>query len=204
MMARPRPQIETNSEALVITQLLDQHLQGDGQAMDALLPLIYQRLLRMARAQRSRTGLPQSVLNTTMLVHEAWLKLFGDHDAARSYHDRSHFYAICSRVMRQVVIDFHRRASSERRGGQAVHVELSDDALKAHEDPIDVALVVEALDELAKLDERMVSVFEMAHFVGMETAEIAQTTGLGVRCVQRDLQRAKAWLSYLLQAEQIR
>ncbi len=139
-----------------------------------------------------------TLLDTTSLVHESYLKLVGN--AALAVEDRHHFFAYASRVMRSVIVDFARARLAERRGGDADHVVLDtglSDKLAAPEN--DVLRVHEALEVLAEADERLAQVVEMRYFGGMTEVEIAEALGLSERTVRRSWEKARLLLMAALQ-----
>jgi RNA polymerase sigma factor (TIGR02999 family) len=175
-----------------LTTLLAAARQGDAHAAGAAFSLLYADLRRLARA-RLRQHQTMTLLDTTSLVHEAYLKLVGAQ--ALPVEDRRHFFAYASRVMRSVIVDFARARQAERRGGDAEHLVLDTalgDKLAAPES--DVLRVHEALDVLAQADERLAQVVEMRYFGGLSEAEIAQALGLSERTVRRDWERARLLL----------
>lgn len=161
---------------------------------ERLLALVYDDMLRIARAQlnRHRRG---NTLDTRALVNEAYLKLFDG--TGLDYANRTHFYATVARAMRQVVIDYARSRLTERRGGDVERVDL--DALESHALPVDaqaeqLIAIDAALHKLAHLDERLVKVLELRFFAGLEVSEIAALLGLSEPTIKRDTRAAKAFL----------
>ncbi len=179
-----------------VTQLLDASRRGDPQAMDQLFGLLYQDLRHLAHSRLKRNG-AVTLLDTTALVHESWLRLFqaGSIEAA----DRNHFMGYAAQVMRSIVVDFVRRRSADRRGGGAPHVELDEQAMQVT-DPREreVLQVHEALEELAQIDEKLVRVVEMRYFAGLTEAEVAEALGRSVRSVARDWEKARLFLASTL------
>jgi len=180
-----------------ITSLLKRVNAGDAGARDQLFGHLYADLHRLAHA-RMRQSETITVLDTTSLVHEAYLKFnqAGDLD----FVDRGKFFAYAASVMRAVVIDAVRARRAERRGGDAVHVALDTqigDSKPASED--DILRVHDALGELAKLDARLVSVVEMRYFAGLTEADIASALGVAERTVRRDWEKARTLLFAALQ-----
>jgi len=180
-----------------VTVLLEAVQRGDDGAVERLFALLYDDLRKLAHARLRRSG-GLTLLDTTSLVHESYLKLLNSGSLEAS--DRGQFMSYAARVMRSVVVDFVRRRSADRRGGDAVHVEL-DTEVASLTDPREreIIRINEALDELAKIDERMVKVVEMRYFAGMTEAEIADALGVTDRTVRRDWQKAR-----LLLAESLR
>jgi len=175
-----------------LTTLLAAARQGDAQAAGEAFSLLYGDLRRLARA-RLRQHQTMTLLDTTSLVHEVYLKLVGAQ--ALPVADRRHFFAYASRVMRSVIVDFARARLAERRGGDAEHLVLDTalgDRLAAPEN--DVLRVHEALDVLAQADGRLAQVVEMRYFGGLSEAEIAATLDVSERTVRRDWERARLLL----------
>jgi RNA polymerase sigma factor (TIGR02999 family) len=163
---------------------------------DALTPAIYAELRRLARARLGGGG-RSVVLETTALVHEAFLRLHGAGKV--TLEDRSHFLAYAATAMRSVVIDYVRRRQSEKHGGEAQHITLDTalgETLGATDD--EILDVHEALESLAKIDERLVRVVEMRYFAGLTDAEIAASLGVTDRTVRRDWDRARLLLAGML------
>lgn len=170
----------------------------DAEGRDRLLALVYEDMLRIARAQlrRQRAG---HTLDTRALVNEAYLKLFDG--GSMDYANRSHFFATAARAMRQVAIDYARARLAERRGGGAEHVDL--DALEGQPLPVDaqaeqLLAIDAALDALAALDERLVKVVELRFFAGLEVKDIAALLEVSEPTIKRDTRAAKAFLQQRL------
>ena len=180
-----------------ITQLLRDARQGDRAAADQVVAQLYTDLQRMARRHVRDAG-HMTLLDTTALVHEAWLRLAGGQGA--EFPDRRHFLAYAAQAMRSVVIDLVRARQAQRRGGGLAHVTL--DTAVAEQLPQgddDVLRVHEALDELAQLEPRLAQVVEMRYFAGLREQEIAEALGVTERTVQRDWQKARLFLSISLE-----
>lgn len=174
-----------------VTRLLHDVGAGDRAAFDRLMPVVYVELRRIAQAQmrRERSDL---TLQTTGLVHEAYLKLV---DRAQvDWHGRAHFYSIAARAMRQILVDHARRRGAEKRGGDRQRTSLTGKPLGLDDDPHELLALDRALDALAQQDESLRQVVEMRFFGGMSEKEIADVRGVSVRTVQRDWVRARAWL----------
>ena len=175
-----------------ITEQLEALRQGgDPAAWDRLVPLVYSELRAIAHRQlhREQGG---HTLSTTALVHEAYLKLAGQHHV--DWRDRAHFFAIAATVMRRVLIDYARRRC---RGKNVTAVEEAEPAAEARADVL-VALD-EALTRLAALDERLVRVVECRFFGGLTEEETAISLGVTARTVRRDWTKAKGWLRRALE-----
>jgi len=188
--------VEQQTQGGHVVELLAAIRRGEAGAADALFSLLYPDLRQMAHARLRRSGnLP--LLDTTGLVHEAYMRLFkaGTLEAG----DRTQFMCYAARVMRSVVVDFVRRRAAERRGGDVVHVELEESAVAAA-DPREreVVRIDEALEELAAIDERLVRVVEMRYFAGMTEEQVAEALGLSRRSVTRDWEKARLFLAVAL------
>lgn len=170
-----------------VTRLLASVRDGERGALDHLLPLVYDELRRLARAQMRREFGP-ATLDATGLVHEAYLKLAGRGVDAEN---RAHFLSIAARAMRQVLVDHARRRKSAKRGGEWSRTTLSGTAEPLDLEPEDVLALDRALEQL---DPRQRQVVECRFFAGMEETEIASVLGVSERTVRRDWVKARAWL----------
>lgn len=180
-----------------ITELLQAASAGDRAAADRAFALLYADLQRLARS-RLRRASDLTLLDTTALVHESFLRLQGGAQGP-AFPDRHHFLAYAAKVMRAVVVDVVRARQAERRGGGAEHLPLDTEVvgdLAAHDD--EVLRVHEALDELATLEPRLAQVVELRYFGGLTEPEIAASLGVTERTVQRDWQKARLFLSVAL------
>jgi RNA polymerase sigma factor (TIGR02999 family) len=175
-----------------LTTLLAAARQGDERAAGAAFSLLYDELRRLARA-RLREHRTMTLLDTTSLVHESYLKVVGA--AALPVQDRHHFFAYASKVMRSVIVDFARARLAERRGGDADKIVL-DTALgeRLAAPQSDVLRVHEALEVLARADERLAQVVEMRYFGGLTEPAIAEALGLSERTVRRAWEKARLLL----------
>ena len=175
-----------------ITELLKQMGDGDTAACNALYETLYPDLRRLARA-RLRRNETITLLDTTGLVHEAYLRLLNAHEL--EFPDRGRFFAYASNVMRSIVVDEVRKRHAERRGGDAVHVELETDLADAAQgDEDQIIRVHEALDELSAMDPRLARVVEMRYFGGLTELDIADALGVAERTVRRDWDKARTLL----------
>jgi RNA polymerase sigma factor (TIGR02999 family) len=179
-----------------ITHLLQAH-GGDTDALDRLVPLVYEDLRRVARAQLRRYR-PSDSMNTTGLVHEAYLRLVDQSRA--SYRDRGHFFAVCAVAMRQIVIDYARRRGRRKRGGDQVVVTLDDAADPVAQEAEQLLDIDAALQRLARIDGRLARVVECRFFAGLNETETAEALGISVRTAQREWFKARAWLRAELRA----
>lgn len=181
-----------------ITQLLVLARGGDRAAECALMDLVYNELRQIA-ARYVRKERRDNAFRPTDLVHEAYAKLAGEHRP--ELHNRSHFYAVASNVMRRILMDYARAQSSAKRGGGRMRVQAGE-FLLAGSVPLEMVVYVgEALDELAKFDSRQCAIVEMRFFGGLTDEEIARVLGISSRTVKRDWSIAKAWLYSRLQGK---
>jgi RNA polymerase sigma-70 factor, ECF subfamily len=178
-----------------ITELLLAHGRGDAAAFGRLLPLVYDDLRRAARAQlRRRTGMRS--LDTTALVHEAYLRLVDEHRAG--WQNRGHFLAVSAMAMRQILVDHARARRRDKRGGDAPHEPIDEATAAVQYDAERMLLLDNALAKLAGEDERLVRLVECRHFAGFTEQETAEALGTSLRTVQRDWLKARAWLRQYL------
>ena len=176
-----------------VTGLLHAWQQGDRDAFDRLVPLVYDELRSLARAQLRRDA-GQWTLQATALVHEAYVRLAG---AEVSWQSSGHFFAIAAKVMRQVLVDEARRRQAEKRGGgvrplELAPLEVAPDGTEAEEE---LLALDQALTRLAELDARRAEVVELRYFAGMTIEETSRVLGFSHATVERDLKLARAWLS---------
>lgn len=165
---------------------------GDETAAAEAFSLLYDELRRLAAA-RLRPHRTLTLLNTTSLVHESFLRLAAQQDLPLA--DRQHFFAYASRVMRSVIVDYARARAAERRGGGAEHVVLDTGLSEQIAAPENDALRVhEAMESLEKADPRLARVAEMRFFGGLSEAEIAESLGVSERTVRRDWEKARLLL----------
>ena len=174
-----------------ITRLLRAYEAGDEEAFNRLVPLVYDELRGIARGQRRR-GPGLASLDTTALVHEAYLKLASAEELSIS--DRGHLLAVAASAMRQVLIDHARARLRAKRGAGQAMAELEENDLPVAYSPEWLIDLDRALSLLRRQDQRLVSVFECRFFGGLNAGETAEALGLSLRTVQRDWMRARAWL----------
>ena len=176
-----------------ITGLLRELSQGRAGVLDRLMPIVYDKLRRIAHAQL-RGERPEHTLNTTALVNEAYLKLVNVRQV--EWRDRAHFFAVAARLMRRILIDYARARQREKRGGDAVHVPLAE----AQDIPLgraadDLLALDEALARLETQSERQCRVVGCRCFAGMTVEETAAALGISVATVKRDWTFSRAWLN---------
>jgi len=179
------------SPSSTITDCLVALRGGDRDAMDVLFPAVYDQLRAIAH-NALRGERPDHTLGTTGLVHEAWFKLV---DQTRvEVRDRSHFFRVAARAMRQILVDYARRRGAVKRGGRLRPMTLEDGEVPAEERAEALIAVDEALERLAAHDAALARVVECRFFAGLSEEETAEATGASLRTVQRQWRRAKAWL----------
>lgn len=176
-----------------VTRLLVEWRQGDEAALARLIPIVYGELRRVASAHL-RGEHTARTLQTTALVHEAYLRLVGLD--RMTLHNRTHFFAMAARLMREILVDHARRRNAAKRGAgiTVLGLEGVDAGAGAESAVVDVIALDEALDDLAALDQRLCRVVELRFFAGLSIAEAAEALGVSTATVERDWTVAKAWL----------
>ena len=175
-----------------ITQLLKDWSEGNQAALDELMPLVYEELRRQA-SQYLRKERQGHTLQTTALIHEAYLRLAGQNEI--EWQNRNHFFAIASTAMRRILVDHARTRHREKRGGNAEDIPL-DDALMigVSQKSVDLVALDEALVRLERLDPRQAKVVELRFFSGLTNEETAKVLAVSNATVRNDWAMAKAWL----------
>jgi RNA polymerase sigma-70 factor (ECF subfamily) len=174
-----------------VTSLLEAWGRGEEGALQALIPVVYDELRKIARRHMAGER-PSHTLQTTALIHEVYVRLVDVSSA--SVHNRAHFLALCARLMRNVLVDFARSRQYHKRGGGALHVEL-DEALHVAPGPQpDLIGIDDALKQLAVFDPRKSQVVELRFFGGLTVEETAEALDVSRETVLRDWKLAKAWL----------
>lgn len=183
--------------AIEITRFLRQWREGDREAFDAMLPHVYERLRAIARA-RLHAERPDHTLDTSALVHEAYLRMTAG--TTPDIQDRAHFFAVAATAMRRVLIDHAKQRLAQKRGGDAVHVPLDaavwgveGTAATAHPDAL--LSLDDSLTRLAALYPRHAKAIELRYFAGLTLDETAQVLGSSAPTVMRDVRFAQAWLA---------
>jgi RNA polymerase sigma factor (TIGR02999 family) len=187
-----------SGQSAEITRLLKAWGRGDAAALERLTPLVYEQLHRMARGYM-RSERPGHTLQATALVNEAFVRLVDARDL--NWTDRAHFFAVCARVMRRILVDAARSRAAIKRGGQADRVEhsteISLDDLPAPGAAMSaqVCALDEALNALTRIDPRRAQVIELRFFGGLTVEETAQVLQVSPQTVMRDWKLARAWLA---------
>jgi len=181
-------------EAGPTTDQIRRAQQGDEAALRSVFDATYTELRTLARA-RLRRGSRNTLLDTTSLVHEAFLKFANS--GRLLIGDRQHFLRYASHVMRSVIVDFVRERSAERRGGGALHVTLDSEVVgdESSMDEDEILGIHAALEELARVDPQLVELVEMRYFAGMTDTEVAAALGINDRTVRRNWQKARLILA---------
>jgi RNA polymerase sigma factor (TIGR02999 family) len=174
-----------------VTQLLRAWGQGDSQALRQLTPLVYEELYRRAHWHMARENAGHT-LQATALVNEIYVRMVDLRGV--SWRDRAHFFAISSRLIRQVLIDAARSRHAQKRGGHSPHVEVDEALLVSAEPRADIIALDDALSVLATIDPRKSQVVELRFFGGLDIEETAEVLRVSPETVKRDWKLAKAWL----------
>jgi RNA polymerase sigma factor (TIGR02999 family) len=178
-----------NDEPSQVAKLLEQWRQGDEEALHALVPLVYKELRRLAHYYL-RSERPDHTLQSTALVHEAYLRLVGAQPVPQN---QSHFIAVASRLMRQVLVDYARgRKATKRDGGCRIGIEGIE--IPVNNEDSELLALDRALDELSSIDERQAKIVEMKFFGGLSAPEISEALGISRATVDRDWAVARVWL----------
>jgi RNA polymerase sigma factor (TIGR02999 family) len=180
-----------------LTELLQEWSDGSREALDAIMPLVYEELHRQAHHYLRRER-AEHTLQTTALVNEAYLKLVGQNRV--EWQNRSHFFGIAANIMRRILVDYAKTKHRRKRGGVAEDLPLEEVFYVAskEEDEVDLLLLDRALNELAQLDERQAKIVELRFFSGLSIAETAEVLNISPATVKRDWNMAKAWLHHEL------
>ncbi len=174
-----------------VTQLLRAWGDGNQQALDKLIPLVYKQLHQAAHRYMAREQ-PGHTLQTTALVNEVYLRLVDIREIR--WQDRAHFFAICARLMRRTLTDLARSRRTRKRGGDVTQISLDEGRIGSREPRADLLALDDALDNLAKLDPRKSQLVELRFFGGLSVKETAEVLKVSERTVANDWKLARAWL----------
>lgn len=174
-----------------VTELLIQWRKGDQQALNQLMPLVYDELRKLA-SRYLRRERPGHTLQTTALVHEAYLKLVDQRDA--NWENRLQFFAVAARLMRRILVDYARGRCASKRGGDVYKLSLDEALVPSEEKDGELLALDEALDRLAAIDSQQSRVVELRVFAGLTLEETAEALNISPRTVRREWTMAKAWL----------
>jgi len=174
-----------------ITELLVGYGRGDKEALDQLMPLVYEELRRQA-ARYLRREQAGHTLQTTALIHEAYVRLVDQRNV--QWQNRAHFFGIAGQMMRRILVDHARAKKRVKRGGSDLRVSLGEATVAVQDQGLDIVALDEALERLAQLDEQQSRVVELRFFSGLTVEETAAVMGISKATVKRDWSMAKAWL----------
>lgn len=186
------------ASSLALTKLLRAWGSGDESALERLMPLVYDELRRVARRYMARQR-PNHTLQTTALVNEVYVRLVNVSEA--TWQDRAHFFAVCAKLMRRILIDYERYRHNKKRGGRAVHIPLDDALEVSPQAPGELLALDYALNALAAIDIRKANVVELRFFGGLSVKEAAEVLKVSEETVHRDWRLAKLWLLRELSGE---
>jgi RNA polymerase sigma factor (TIGR02999 family) len=181
--------MQTSSQS--VSHLLQRWSDGDGTALDALLPLVYDELHRMAHRYMGQQG-GEHTLQTTALIHEVYLRLVGQEE--KQWQNRAHFFGVAAQAMRHILVDYARARQTAKRGGETRVVSLEEAAFVSAERAAELVALDDALLELARLSPRQSNVVELRYFGGLSGTETAEVLQISTDTVTRDWNQAKAWL----------
>jgi RNA polymerase sigma factor (TIGR02999 family) len=174
-----------------VSKLLQDWRDGDREALDALLPLVYEELRRLAH-HHLRNERPEHTLQSAALVHEAYFRLVGQD--LPELESRAHFFAVAAQLMRQILVDYARRRRASKRGGGVYMLTLDDAVALPQRKNVDVVALDDALNTMAEVDPRQSRVVELRFFAGLSLEETSKVMGIATATVQRDWTAARAWL----------
>ena len=174
-----------------VTDLLLHWSEGDQEALNKLIPLVYDELHKLA-SRYLRRERRDHTLQTTAVVHEAYLKLVNQRDA--NFENRLHFFAVAAQIMRRILVDYARRHHASKRGGDLYKLSLDEALVTSEEKGADLLALDEALERLAAIDQRQSRVVELRVFAGLTLEETAQALNISPSTVRREWSMAKAWL----------
>lgn len=179
---------ETSSQ---ITDLLARWRDGDREALDSLMPLVYEELRSLAR-HYLRMERPDHTLQSTALVHEAFVRLVGQKPP--EWKDRKHFYGVAARLMRQILVDHARAHRADKRGGNAVKLGLNEGLMERESEGLDVLALDDSLNRLAQLNPQQSQIVELRFFSGLSIEDTSEVLGISPATVKRHWTTARAWL----------
>lgn len=187
---------DDNEKEKEVAELLARIDAGDEQALDALVTLVYPDLKVLARFQLASER-PNHTLNTTAIVHEAFVRLAG---GKRTWTDQAHFLRAASKVMRHLLVDHARKRNAAKRGSGVEPLELDEERVESDDESVAVLALDAALKDMAEVDPRLEQVVECRYFAGLTVKETAEALDMAVRTVERDWQRAREYLNRAMQA----
>ncbi|MBS0205139.1 MAG: sigma-70 family RNA polymerase sigma factor [Planctomycetes bacterium] len=183
-----------------VTILLSRMVSGDGSAAAELLPIVYDELRKLARSKLAREESGQT-LQATALVHEAYLRVVGDHQDAEAWNGRGHFFAAAAESMRRILVENARRKQRIRHGGDFVRRGLDEVEIAAPEPREDLIALDAALAKLALVDRSAVTLVQLRYFAGLTLPEAAEILNISLRSADRLWAYSRAWLHQELQCQ---
>jgi RNA polymerase sigma factor (TIGR02999 family) len=180
-----------NKSSSPVTELLVRWRSGDSEALQSLMPLVYDELRRLAHSYLRRER-SDHTLQSTALVHEAYLRLAGN--SPPQWQDRAHFFGIAAHLMRQILTEYARGRNTAKRGGSACKLTLGDVENRPEQLDVDLVALDDALNDLAKIDAQQCRVVELRFFAGLSIEDTAEALGLSASTVKRDWNTARVWL----------
>lgn len=181
--------METSSQS--VSQLLQRWSDGDGEALDQLMPMVYSELHRMARRYMGQQPAGH-MLQTTALIHEAYLRLAGQEE--KHWQNRNHFFCVAAQAMRHILVDYARARHTNKRGGDVPAASLEEASFVSAVRAAELIELDDALAELARLSPRQCRTVELRYFGGLSAVETAEVLQVSTDTVTRDWNQAKAWL----------
>ena len=190
--------MDSDPEQLAVTQLLAEMVDGEQDAADRLMPLVFDQLHLLAERllRRERAG---HTLQPTALVNEAYVRMVGHNRI--DWKGKTHFFAIGARNMRRILVDHARHRKRHKRGGEMQRIPLTDDLCVSNRNDEDILAIEEALNKLEKLDPRQARMVELRFYGGLTVGEVAEVLGVSKRTVESDWTMVRAWLRRELGAE---
>ena len=174
-----------------VTELLVRWRSGDGDALQALMPLVYDEMRRLAHRYLRRER-PGHTLQSTALVHEAFVRLTGN--ALPQWQDRAHFFGIAAHLMRQILVEYARSRNADKRGGAMPKLNIDSVEEPSAKPDVDIVALDDALKDLSRIDPQQSRVVELRFFSGLSIEDTAQVLGISESTVKRDWNTARVWL----------
>jgi len=174
-----------------VTELLVRWRSGDDEALQSLIPLVYDEMRRLAHSYLRRER-PDHTLESTALVHEAYVRLTGS--APPDWQDRAHFFGIAANLMRQILVEHARSRNASKRGGTVLKLAIGSVNEPSRPPDLDVVALDDALKDLARIDPQQSRVVELRFFAGLSIEEAAEVLGVSASTVKRDWNTARTWL----------
>jgi len=191
---------DPDTDAFDIAKLLEEIARGEDDAVEKLMPLVYDRLRFLAK-KLLRHESPAHTLQPTALVNEAYVRMVGQREVG--WQGKTHFFAIGAKMMRRILVDHARRKLSQKRGGGLHRIDLADELCISKRNNEDILAIEDALEKLAELDARHAKIVELRFYAGLTVGEVAEVLGVSKRTVEADWTMLRAWLRRELAGENI-